>query len=152
MHTCVVCTHMYMHENDIVFSMRILSGYRYFGLQYGTQCFCGNSFGRYGRSPNQGECNKPCPANRNEICGGTWRNSVYDTQPPREYKKSSRFWILWPATWHTVFLRQQFWQIYVKRPNQGECNKLCPANRNELCCGTWGNSVYDTWPPPKSST
>ena len=84
MHTCVVCTHMYMHENDIVFSMQILSGYRYFGLQFGTQCFCSNSFGRYGKSPNQGDCNKPCPANRNEICGGTWRNSMYDLQPPGE--------------------------------------------------------------------
>ena len=79
-----VRTHMSMDKNDIVFSMRILSGYRYFGLQYGTQCFCGNSFGRYGRSPNLKDCNKPCPANRNEICGGTWRNSMYDLQPPGE--------------------------------------------------------------------
>ena len=63
---------------------KTVSAYRYFGLQYGTQCFCGNSFGRYGKSPNQGDCNKPCLANRNEICGGTWRNSVYDLQPPGE--------------------------------------------------------------------
>ena len=41
------------------------------------QCFCGNSYGVYGLSAN---CNMQCKGNPNEICGGTWANSVYSTQ------------------------------------------------------------------------
>ncbi|KAG1707817.1 WSC domain-containing protein [Nymphon striatum] len=53
-------------------------GFRFAGTQYSTQCFCDNSYGRYGKAPAN-ECNKPCQGNANAKCGGTWRNSVYKT-------------------------------------------------------------------------
>jgi len=46
----------------------------YAGVQFSTQCFCGNSFGAYGESNN---CNMNCGGDANENCGGTWANSVY---------------------------------------------------------------------------
>jgi hypothetical protein len=52
------------------------AGYAYAGLQYSAQCFCGNTYGRYGAST---ACTMPCSANTSEICGGTWANSVYST-------------------------------------------------------------------------
>jgi len=51
-------------------------GYLYAGAQYGTQCYCGNSYGSQGTS---GGCNFPCAGNPNETCGGVYANSVYRT-------------------------------------------------------------------------
>ena len=48
-------------------------GYGYAATQYGTQCFCGDGFGKYGKST---DCNMPCGGNRSETCGGSWANSV----------------------------------------------------------------------------
>ncbi len=47
------------------------------GLQYGDQCFCGNTFDHYGPATN---CNMPCTYDPGETCGGTWANSVYRVQ------------------------------------------------------------------------
>ena len=52
------------------------NGFEYAGLQYGSQCFCGNSHGRYGRI-DSGSCNMPCSGNPGLMCGGTWANSVF---------------------------------------------------------------------------
>ncbi len=52
-------------------------GFKYAGLQYGIQCFCGNSYGKYGESTN---CNYKCSGNQSEICGGVWANSVYSVK------------------------------------------------------------------------
>ena len=38
-------------------------------------CFCGDTYGTYGKSDN---CTKSCTGNSNEICGTYWSNSVYD--------------------------------------------------------------------------
>ncbi|OAG27282.1 WSC domain-containing protein [Thermodesulfatator autotrophicus] len=50
-------------------------GYRYAGVQYSSQCFCGNSYGKYGPAIN---CNMKCTGDENQICGGNWANSIYD--------------------------------------------------------------------------
>jgi Leucine-rich repeat (LRR) protein len=49
-------------------------GYAYAGTQYGSECFCGNNYGKYGTASN---CNMPCKGNANQTCGGDWANSVY---------------------------------------------------------------------------
>merc|ERR1712151_903613 len=49
-------------------------GFRYFATQYSGQCFCSNTFGKYGKSKN---CNMKCGGNKKEICGGGWANNVY---------------------------------------------------------------------------
>merc|ERR1712048_113136 len=49
-------------------------GFRYFSTQWTGQCFCGNTFGKYGKSKN---CNMKCAGNKKEICGGGWANNVY---------------------------------------------------------------------------
>ena len=55
------------------------SNKRFAGLQNGTSCYCGTSFGRYGR----GECNKRCHSEKQgsslSICGGEESNTVYST-------------------------------------------------------------------------
>lgn len=53
----------------------IVSGYRYAGLQYEKECFCGNSgYNSYGSGEG---CNLRCRGNSEQICGGELHNSVY---------------------------------------------------------------------------
>ena len=55
------------------------NGYQYAGTQYYEQCFCGNSYGAYyPEFTDPTGCNTPCSGNANEICGGSWHNSVYN--------------------------------------------------------------------------
>ena len=46
----------------------------YAATQYGQQCFCGNSYGKYGPATN---CDMKCAGNSAEMCGGNFANSVY---------------------------------------------------------------------------
>lgn len=54
-------------------------GHRFFALQWYGQCFTDNKFGSYGRA---GGCHTRCRRNRGQICGGGWRNSIYQILPP----------------------------------------------------------------------
>ena len=65
-------------------------GYSYFAMQYGTECWCDNSFGHFNAdgsaaaegtvaSPVDG-CDSPCAGNPAQLCGGSWRNSVYEVE------------------------------------------------------------------------
>jgi len=49
-------------------------GFRFAGTQYGSECHCGNSYGRSGAA---GNCNMPCSGKRAEMCGGYYANSIY---------------------------------------------------------------------------
>lgn len=55
------------------------AGYKYAGLQYGTQCFAGNVLGFY--KDAETACNYGCVANYTQWCGGTWHNSVWQVLP-----------------------------------------------------------------------
>ena len=51
--------------------------YKYFGLQYGAECWCGNSYGKHGEE-SADKCNKPCNGDASLTCGGELTNSVYE--------------------------------------------------------------------------
>jgi hypothetical protein len=53
------------------------AGYAYAGTQWYGECFAGNEVG-YEEVSND-ECNTPCSANPSEMCGGGWRNSIYES-------------------------------------------------------------------------
>ncbi|CAH1261309.1 KREMEN2 [Branchiostoma lanceolatum] len=52
------------------------AGYTYAGVQYGVECFCGNSFGQFGAAP-ESDCTIPCGGDAGQMCGNGWKNSVY---------------------------------------------------------------------------
>jgi hypothetical protein len=79
----------------------LCAGYVYFGLQYGSQCFCDNANAMVetavdadtattinaqfaGAVAPETECDAPCTADETTMCGGTWRNSIY--------RISTNFW------------------------------------------------------------
>lgn len=48
-------------------------GFVFAGTQYGSYCFCGTTFGKYGAASN---CTMGCSGNPGETCGGAWANSI----------------------------------------------------------------------------
>jgi hypothetical protein len=61
-------------------------GYKYVGMQYGGECWGGNTVGRYGKRPDS-ECNMRCKHDKNRYCGSSWRNNVFKLKiVAREYK------------------------------------------------------------------
>jgi len=50
--------------------------FKYIGHQYGGECWMSNTFGKYGQV-NDKECKMPCALEKDLICGGGWRNSVW---------------------------------------------------------------------------
>ena len=57
-------------------------GHKYAGVQYGNQCYCGNSFGKYDTADN---CDMACSGDESQMCGGTWANMIYGTGLECEY-------------------------------------------------------------------
>ena len=53
-------------------------GFLYAGLQV-QYCYCGNTYGLYGKAVNNHECNYICSGNTSQICGNANRNSIYRT-------------------------------------------------------------------------
>jgi hypothetical protein len=60
-------------DMTIEYCMGNCTEYQYFGVEYGAECYCGNSltFGNY--QATDGRRSMPCGVNANEICGG-WRD------------------------------------------------------------------------------
>ncbi|CAM9651077.1 unnamed protein product, partial [Phaeothamnion confervicola] len=50
------------------------AGYPYAGLEYGGECWCGNSYNRYGEST---ACTMPCSGLPRVVCGGADALSAY---------------------------------------------------------------------------
>lgn len=60
------------------------AGFKYFGTEYGAECYCGNSLPP-NKAATEDDCKKPCEGNALEFCGGGMRLSVYgftDTPAP----------------------------------------------------------------------
>ena len=51
---------------------------KYFGLEDGEQCYCGNKVQYYDIRPRS-ECNMPCKGTSADICGGYNRMNIYNT-------------------------------------------------------------------------
>lgn len=63
------------------FERALAAGYKFAGLQYGGECWAGNSLGKYGKRPDS-ECKMKCRRDPGRNCGAGWRNSVYRMPEP----------------------------------------------------------------------
>ncbi|KZT55639.1 WSC-domain-containing protein, partial [Calocera cornea HHB12733] len=53
-------------------------GYIYAGVEYGSQCFCGNTLANgAGGTTASSDCNMACAGNSAETCGGSYRLNLY---------------------------------------------------------------------------
>jgi hypothetical protein len=53
------------------------AGYSIAGMEFGSQCYCGNNLGSYTQKALDLGCSTPCPGNSTESCGAPNRLSVY---------------------------------------------------------------------------
>lgn len=58
------------------FEGALKAGYKYAALQYGRECYAGNTYGSLGQALET-ECYMRCGPNNSFYCGGDYRNSVY---------------------------------------------------------------------------
>ncbi|KAN0000369.1 hypothetical protein ACTFIZ_000802 [Dictyostelium cf. discoideum] len=65
--------------NDKCESYCTKNGYKYAGTELGTQCYCGNSYGHYGKAHKESDCNFKCGGDKSKTCGGNDKISVYKT-------------------------------------------------------------------------
>ena len=70
----MICSAPANLPSNIICNCSLLQGFGYAGLQYASQCFCGDEYDKYGRFNN---CNMKCAGNENEMCGGAWANQIY---------------------------------------------------------------------------
>jgi protein xylosyltransferase len=59
--------------------MCLQSGYLYAGVQYSTECFCGNTEPPTDTKLPDPNCNMKCPAEPKSACGGYYTINVYET-------------------------------------------------------------------------
>ncbi|KAG9005542.1 hypothetical protein FRB94_001469 [Tulasnella sp. JGI-2019a] len=52
-------------------------GYAYAGTEYGNECYCGNTLPASLKDATTADCNAPCAGATGQICGGTYKLSVY---------------------------------------------------------------------------
>ncbi|KAH8594282.1 WSC domain-containing protein [Bisporella sp. PMI_857] len=52
-------------------------GFKYFGLEYGRECYCGNNLEAHATLTRDSDCNFPCAGNSAETCGAGFRINVY---------------------------------------------------------------------------
>ena len=59
--------------------VQVDEGYAFAGVEYGSECFCGNKPPPEDTFVDQNECDWTCPGIRDLICGALWRMNVYET-------------------------------------------------------------------------
>jgi hypothetical protein len=63
---------------SVEYCANFCSRYLYFGVEYKTQCYCGDSIASTGVLALSSNCNTPCQGDSSEICGGSWRLNMYE--------------------------------------------------------------------------
>ena len=74
-----VCATKFMTTNDPVAECggRCLR-YKYFALENGHECRCGDSYGKHGKAEAAArDCSTPCSKDPKVLCGGDFFESVY---------------------------------------------------------------------------
>lgn len=55
----------------------LCKGYKIFGAEYATQCYCGNTFANATTKVGEGDCGYTCAGNALQLCGAGNRLSIY---------------------------------------------------------------------------
>ncbi|KAJ4522840.1 hypothetical protein HRR78_000328 [Exophiala dermatitidis] len=64
-------------NNTVTGCLAACQGYLYSGVEYGGQCFCGNSLSAGAVSTAASDCSMTCNNNQTEFCGGPSRLNMY---------------------------------------------------------------------------
>jgi hypothetical protein len=76
-------------NNTVLGCLSACVGYKYSGVEYGGQCFCGNSLGAGSVSATASDCSMTCNSNQTEYCGGPSRLNMYASGPIQSSSSSA---------------------------------------------------------------
>ncbi|KDB24568.1 hypothetical protein H109_03536 [Trichophyton interdigitale MR816] len=69
---------VFVNENMTVATCSgLCKGYQFFGLEYGTECYCGDTRSNSSMQAPESECNQPCGGDSSETCGAGHRIAIY---------------------------------------------------------------------------
>ncbi|KAF9051931.1 WSC domain-containing protein [Panaeolus papilionaceus] len=119
-------------------------GYLYAGLEYGTECWCGNSLAFEIPRPAS-ECNFICPGDSSELCGAGSRIVIYedtDPAPKPSIKQSHGTWSYKACYWemgvHLLTYRYGLFEV-----NSVEsCTALCQSKGYALAGLQYGSECW----------
>lgn len=60
-------------------NMCLQLGFKFAGVEYGIECFCGNRQPEKSKEASENECLSSCPGGKLRRCGGNWRLLIYST-------------------------------------------------------------------------
>ena len=60
---------------------KFCEGFRYYGVQYTNQCFCGNNLHGDLKMMPESQCNQVCPGDASQKCGAADRMNLYEAPP-----------------------------------------------------------------------
>ncbi|XP_076095742.1 uncharacterized protein LOC143066817 [Mytilus galloprovincialis] len=138
-------------------------GFKYAGVEYGFECFCGNVL-RKDRKRKESDCKTPCAGNKRQICGGTWRISIYTVAKTskcrnkchkkakcrrgqcvckakyqgdgvKSCKKLKNFYYGFECFCGNVLRKD-------RKRKESDCKTPCAGNKRQICGGTWRISIY----------
>lgn len=64
-------------DNTLETCATFCGGYTYFGTEYGTECWCGNTLATGATTVDASQCSMTCSGNDDQLCGNGDRLSVY---------------------------------------------------------------------------
>lgn len=54
------------------------AGYKYSGVEFGSQCFCGDSLAAAAQKVGDSDCSMPCSGDAGQTCGNAYRLNLYE--------------------------------------------------------------------------
>ncbi|KAL4216555.1 hypothetical protein ACF0H5_024278 [Mactra antiquata] len=146
-----------------------VEGYYFAGVEYSSQCFCGNYLKAYTQHSDS-SCSTSCSGDSSQKCGQTWKISVYTTKTNylgcyedrstrilegsviSSNQMTTKMCITKCTTMGKRFALTQYsfqcfcgnhLRNYAKKP-EADCSYNCAGNSNEKCGGFWRGSLYLT--------
>jgi len=144
------------------------NGFDYAGVQFWTQCFCGNDAPPSDRLRDASECNAACPGDASQMCGQSWRMNIYTSQPTGQCYSDGGSRLLdhfedlgsdnSPASCRHYCAANGFDYAGVQLSSQcfcgndappsdrlraaSECNATCPGDASQMCGQGWRMNIY----------
>lgn len=116
--------------------------YGWFGVEYGSQCFCGTDLAASAAEPelSDSECDAPCGGNSRELCGAADRLSVYTNAGRANSPPRNKITVV--GSGNTTFAYESCWKDLVSARALGDDPTASDDMTVERCAGVCASYAY----------